>query len=126
MKLWVVLLLIVPSVLGATIHGTVYDFGLNKVSDAIVEIDTSPRQLVVAKNGSYSFDVPPGSYTLKAIHEKSDSEIVENISALSEGRYILDLILFPSLESEEALLEEELDVPLVEDVIEDKPVSQWL
>ncbi len=119
-------LLILPSVLGVTIHGTVYDFGLDRLSNAVVEIDTSPKQQMVAKNGTYSFTVPAGTYTLKARHEKSDAEVVENISAISEGDYVFDLILFPSLESEEALLEEELEVPMVEEIIEDRPVSQWL
>jgi len=123
---WVVWLLILPSVLGVTIHGTVYDFGLDRLSNAVVEIDTSPKQQMVAKNGTYSFTVPAGTYTLKARHEKSDAEVVENISAISEGDYVFDLILFPSLESEEALLEEELEVPMVEEIIEDRPVSQWL
>ena len=124
---WVwVLLLMLPSVLGATIHGTVYDFGLSKLNDAIVEIDTSPRQQMVTANGTYSFNVPPGSYTLKARHVKSDAEIAENISALSEGDYVLDLILFPSLESEEVLLEEELEILPVEEILEERPDVQWL
>lgn len=119
-------LLILPSVLGVTIHGTVYDFGLTKLTDSIVEIDTSPKQQMVAKNGTYSFSVPTGTYTLKASHKKSDSDVIENISALTEGNYVLDLILLPSLEGEEALLQEELEVPMVEDIIEEKPVAHWL
>ncbi len=115
-----------PSVLGVTIHGTVYDLGLNKLTNAIVEIDTTPKQQMVAKNGTYSFIVPAGSYILKAGHDKSDSEIVENITVPAEGSYVLDLILLPSLESEEALLEEEFEVPMVEEVVEERPVTQWL
>jgi len=123
---WVVWLLILPSVLGVTIHGTVYDFGLTRLTNTIVEIDTSPKQQMVAKNGTYSFSVPTGTYTLKARHEKSDADVIENVSALAEGDYVLDLILLPSLEGEEALLQEELEVPMVEDIIEEKPVTHWL
>ena len=123
---WVVLLLMLPSVLGVTIHGTVYDLGLNSLSNAIVEINSSPTQKMVAKNGTYAFSVPPGMYALKARHEKSDSEIAENISASGEGDYVLDLILLPSLESEEALLQEEQEVPMVEDIVEEKPATHWL
>jgi uncharacterized membrane protein len=115
-----------PSVLGVAIHGTVYDFGLNRLANTVVEINSSPRQLMVAKNGTYEFSVQPGMYELKARHDKSDAEIAENISALAEGDYVLDLILLPSLESEEMLLSEEPEVPMVEDVIQEKPVTHWL
>jgi len=124
--LWVVLLLMVPSVLAASIHGTVYDFGLNTLSNTVIEINTTPLQKMVAKNGTYAFNVPPGRYTLTARHDKSDSWIEENISATVEGDYVLDLILLPALEKDEALLEEEPEVPMVEDVIQDRPVTQWL
>ncbi len=115
-----------PSVFGVTIQGTVYDFGLSRLSNAVVEINSTPRQQMVASNGTYSFSVLPGSYTLKARHDKSDSEIAENITALSEGSYVLDLILLPSIEKEEKLLQEEIDVPMVEDVVQDRPVTHWL
>lgn len=116
-------LVLLPCVLGATIHGTVYDFGLNKVPYAFVEIDSSPRQFMVAVNGTYSFSVPPGDYVLRARDTKSDFEISENISARSEGDYVFDLILLPSFEEE--LLLEETEVPFVEDIVQDKPASQW-
>ncbi len=116
----------VPSVLGVTIHGTVYDFGLAKLTNAVVEINSIPRQQIVTTDGKYSFSVPPGAYTLRARHAKSDSDIEENITAISEGDYVLDLILLPSLETEEALLEEELEVPMVEEVVEERPVIQWI
>jgi uncharacterized membrane protein len=112
-----------PSVLGVTIHGTVYDFELNRLPDSVVEINTTPHQQMVAKNGTYSFTVPPGEYTLTARHEKSDSDTLENLSAAVEGDYVFDLILLPSLESEEAFLEEE---ELFEETIEKRPVTQWL
>ncbi len=118
--------MVLPAVYGATIYGTVYDFGLNTLSNAVIEINTTPHQQMVAKNGTYSFKVPAGKYTLYARHDKSDSEISENISASAEGEYVLDLILLPSLGQDEALLEEDPDVPLVEDVVQDRPATQWL
>ena len=113
-----------PSVLGVSIHGTVYDFGLNKLSNTVVEINSTPAQKIVASNGTYAFSVSPGSYTLKARHDKSDSETVEIILAMDEGEYVLDLILLPSIVNEEVLLEE-TEIPLVEDIVEDKPATQW-
>jgi len=119
---WVwVLLVLLPSVLGAVIHGTVYDFGLNKLPNSVVEIDTSPRQQMVAVGGTYSFSVPPGNYTLSARFK--DSDVDENISAVSDGDYVFDLILLPNVDE---LSVETPEVPLVEDVVQDVPVTSWL
>ncbi|MBN2112295.1 hypothetical protein JW707_04310 [Candidatus Woesearchaeota archaeon] len=93
----------------AQIYGTIYDLGLNEAKDVLVEINTKPKQQYVAKNGTYSFSVPLGDYVLSA---KRYSEAIlvstdeENVSIKSEGDYVLDLILFPSLEEEEQLLSE--------------------
>jgi len=123
---WVVLLLSLPSVMGVTIHGTVYDFGLDSLTDAVVEINTTPRQQMVTSQGTYLFKVPPGTYLLKARHPSSDSAITETIITKAEGDYVLDLILFPSLEAEEELLDEELKVEIIEEGLDEKPLGQWL
>ena len=94
-------LLLVNSVNAATIYGTIYDFSLKKVNNARVEIDTSPRQMIVAQNGTYSFNVPNGEYTIIArLMQKSSviASVQENITIKQEGSYILDLILFPDVE----------------------------
>lgn len=117
-------LLMLPSVLGVTIHGTVYDFGLSRLPDSVIEINSTPRQQVVAKDGSYSFSVPPGTYSLKARHEKSDSDVVENISAVADGDYVLDLILLPLLGGDEELVMEEPDI--MGEFVTEKPAVHWL
>ena len=123
---WVlVALLLLPVVQAATIYGSVYDFSLNTVRSAVVEINSSPGQVMVAKNGTYSFSVLPGQYVLKARDAKTDAEIEENIT-VAEGQYVLDLILLPALGQDESLLEDPEEVPDVESVIEDKPVTSWL
>lgn len=111
----------VPVVSAVTIQGTVYDFDLSVRTDAVVEINTTPHQKIVAKDGSFSFDVPRGRYVLKA--SAKDGRVEENISAMSEGTYRLDLILFPSVDEE--LLEEMPDVPEIEGVVQDRPASHW-
>lgn len=113
-----------PSVLGVTIHGTVYDFGLSRLPDSVIEINSTPRQQVVAKDGSYSFSVPTGTYSLKVRHEKSDSEVVENISATVEGDYVLDLILLPLLGGDEELVMEEPEI--MGEFVTEKPAVHWL
>lgn len=85
----------------ATIHGTVYNLELERVQNVIVEIDTQPNQQFIATNGSYSFNVPRGVYTLSAqILENGTvtDSTVEQISVQAEGSYVLDLLLFPDLE----------------------------
>jgi len=95
----------------AAVHGTVYDLSLKKVSNARVEINTLPKQVMVAQNGSYSFNAPNGFYTIKAqIAQKSAvlASVEENITIKQDGSYILDLILFPDVE--EGVDEINLDV----------------
>lgn len=112
MKWVLVFLLLAQSVLGATIYGTVYDFGLDRVDDSIVEINTSPRQQMVAKNGSYSFNVEEGSYAIKA--RFVDDFVIEEINVSGDGSFVLDLILFPDFE--EDVFEEDflIDEPITE------------
>ena len=86
----------------ATVYGTVYDLSLKKVGNARVEIDTNPKQFLVAQNGSYSFNVPDGIYTIKAqLVQKNEviASVEEDITISQEGSYVLDLILLPDVES---------------------------
>lgn len=106
LKLKVLIYMFIVAVLvglanAATIHGTVYDLSLKKMSNVRVEINTSPKQFLIAQNGSYSFNVPNGAYTIKAqLIQKSDviASVQENITIKQEGSYVLDLILFPDVE----------------------------
>ena len=85
----------------ATIYGTIYDLSLKKLSNARVEINTSPKQLLVAQNGTYSFSVPNGRYAVKAqLMQKNTviASVQENITINQDGSYVLDLILFPDVE----------------------------
>ena len=44
----------------ATVHGTVYDYNTFKPLDnAVVEVNSTPSQSIVAKYGVYSFDLIP-------------------------------------------------------------------
>ena len=49
----------------AAIHGTVYDLSLNKANNVKVEINTMPKQFMVAQNGTYLFIVYDRSPTVK-------------------------------------------------------------
>ena len=85
----------------ATIYGTVYDLSLKKIDNARVEINTTPKQFMIAQNGSYSFNVANGIYKIKAQLMQKGAAIAsvqENITIERDGSYVLDLILFPDVE----------------------------
>src|SRR3989344_5301959 len=92
---------LVSSANAASIHGIVYDLALKKVGNAMVEINTSPRQFMIAQNGSYAFNVANGNYVITAkLMEKNSviASVQENITIKQPGDYVLDLILFPDIE----------------------------
>ncbi|MBS3097240.1 hypothetical protein J4209_00425 [Candidatus Woesearchaeota archaeon] len=115
-------LLFVNIAYAATIYGEIYDISLDKVEGVIVEINTLPNQQYVSKNGTYAFNVPVGDYTIKAnyyLDNILESSTAERISVKTEGNFRLDLILFPSFEEENNLLNgTELDIA----IFEEKPV----
>ncbi len=96
----------------AKIQGQVYDFELNVLNNVKVEINTVPKQVLVAVDGSYSFDLSPGTYTITATYLKEDLKISEHMTIQDKGTYNLDLILLPNLDPEEEILDElsEIDI----------------
>ena len=105
----ILLILASSIVFAANIEGTIYDIELDSVQDAIIEIDTTPKQSFVSKNGTYSFDIPIGEYIITAKHEQGIAE--EKITIADEGKYTIDLILFPDFSEEVEILDEsDLDV----------------
>jgi len=111
---WGVLLLLLALIASpayaAVIHGTVYDLDLKTVSQAVVEISTVPKQMMVSRNGTYSFNVPQGNFVISANLSKLGISTSEEITVKQEGDYVIDLILFPDINEEESLMNESLDV----------------
>lgn len=102
----------------ATVHGTVYYwFTLEPLSDVIVEVNTTPRQVQVAIDGSYSFSLPEGNYTITASYWQDNVLLYyaeENLTILDiGGDYIVDLLAFPVFDDN--------DVPIDNDLIPDFP-----
>lgn len=89
------------SVSASSISGEVFDFSLDKVMSAKVEINSTPVQRQITEDGSFSFDIPPGNYLLKA-EEIVEGVVIasteENIEIPDQGDYNLDLLLFPLIE----------------------------
>ncbi|RLI80663.1 hypothetical protein DRP07_08930 [Archaeoglobales archaeon] len=101
LTLLVSLSLILASANAALIHGKVFSWEtLEPVNGVVVEINTTPVQKKVTENGSYAFEVPPGNYKLKAYFATKKSELYaeENVTIVEEGKYVIDLVLFPKLE----------------------------
>ncbi len=90
-------------VYAATIHGTVYDPSLEPI-DALVEINTVPKQFVVAVDGEYSFNVNIGSYVLRA--NTSEGRAVELIEIVEDGNYTIDMIIGLDIEDPIGFIDE--------------------
>ncbi len=89
----------------ATISGTVFEWhSLEPLPNAILEINTTPKQVQVAESGSYSFQAPPGDYNIIAEYFE-DSKLAyiarEEITIAQDGNFNLDIIMFPALGDED-------------------------
>ncbi len=94
------------------VSGAVFNIFLEELNSAIITIDTQPEQTIVSKDGTYSFTLSPGEYTLRAIYY-SDNDVYETeqkIEIKEKGNYNIDLILLPSLEKEDQE-NDEFDIP---------------
>jgi uncharacterized membrane protein len=81
---------------GATIYGSIFDKSLQRVFDVTVEVNSSPVQRQVAKQGMYSFGLYPGSYVLTATKEINGQVVMradEKILIHQEGTFVRDLFL---------------------------------
>jgi uncharacterized membrane protein len=112
----VVILLLFPQIsCGATIHGKTYEFStLEPMKDVRVEVylNSTLIQREVAENGEYSFDLSPGDYLIKAKYFRGsllDYYADENVTVI--GDTVLDLIMMPNLDIDEALFPPNITVP---------------
>ncbi len=106
-----ILLLVLLSTTGlsATIRGTVYNDNLDPESDVLINVNSTPLQKYLSKDGRYQFDLAPGSYVLQAT--KGGFTIAETIEIHQDEEFIIDLFLLPSLAEEDDLWQDtELDV----------------
>lgn len=121
-----VLLFCIQAVSAAKISGDVYDISLEKAIDIIIEIDTSPKQKIISKEGSYSFNVPLGNYTITAgryIDNLLEAYAAEDILIIEEGEYNVDLIIFPYIGDDENLIQEG-DISLPEILFEENDFAE--
>lgn len=96
----------------ATVHGAVYGWDTFKpLENAVVEVNSTPSQSMVAKYGLYSFDLVPGDYNITASYYQNSSVTYtasETIQIKDQGKYVRDLLLLP-IYSEELMGDSEVN-----------------
>ncbi len=115
MLIYIVALLLLTStaqaVNTATIHGAVYEwYTFEPIENAIIEVNSTPPQSIVARYGLYSFNLVSGNYLITAKYYKNNTltcSAEETITITDDGDYVLDLLLFPAY-SDELVNETEL------------------
>ena len=98
----VILILGMSFASATTLKGTIYTADLEPAANVLVEITTVPEQRFLARDGTYSFEVPPGNYTLTAL--KGDLSISDSVEIIHQGEFVYDIFLIPNLADEEDLL----------------------
>lgn len=87
----------------ATIHGATYAWDtLEPLNDTVISINSNPPQSVLAKNGTYSFELGPGDYVITARYYRNNTLIYLKETTLKieeEGNYVFDLLLYPVSEN---------------------------
>jgi uncharacterized membrane protein len=79
----------------ATIHGSIYNPSYSLVKDAKIEINTTPKQSQIAKDGLFFFYAPPGSYeiiTEKTYQGKVVYRSNKTIEIEKDGEYTIDIV----------------------------------
>ncbi|VVB94185.1 Uncharacterised protein [uncultured archaeon] len=89
----------------ATVYGTIYEWSDfdNPLKNTWVEVNSTPAQKVLATTGTYSFNLTPGSYLIKARYYHNDIleyTADEEIQIDKEGNFTHDLLLFPPTDFE--------------------------
>ncbi len=96
----VILMMLISNGESAIIEGKIYSWELEPLSKVIVEINTTPLQRIISEDGTYSFEVPNGTYEIRAYYfDEFELYCNETVRIEGNGIYKLDLILFPRLEN---------------------------
>ncbi len=102
----------------ATLHGTIYEWSdfEKPLKNAIVEVNSTPVQYMVATTGIYSFNLSTGNYLIRARYYRNnilEYTTEEEIRIDREGVFVHDLLLFPPTDTEYEYLR---DINLIGDI----------
>ncbi len=98
---FIIIILLITQVTAATLKGTIYNEQLQAEKDVLIQINTTPEQKYLSKDGSYTFEVSTGKYQL--IAKKASQEIKEEFNINQEGIFVYDLFLIPSFTDEDEI-----------------------
>lgn len=84
----------------ATVHGATYaQDTLEPLNDTLIDVNSTPPQSMVAKDGVYSFELVPGEYAITARYYRNNTLIYSKEATFKiegEGNYVFDLLLYPN------------------------------
>jgi len=85
------------------VHGVTYAWDtLEPINNTVIDVNSTPPQSIVAKNGTYSFELAPGDYTITASYHQNNILTYSKETTIKiedEGSYVLDLLLYPVSEN---------------------------
>jgi len=88
----------------ATINGGVYSWDtFEPLENALVEVNSTPSQSMVARYGLYSFELEPGDYLITASYYENSTLLKsaeKSIEVKGNGSYNVDLLLVPVFSTE--------------------------
>ncbi len=117
-KFFIFILLLISFSFSATIKGVVYLPDLSEANGSVLIINTTPEQIFVLKNASYSIEVPDGSYNISIFYEMNSVVLhdSENLVVEGNGTYNIDFILVPPIDEDIGDLNfDEFDFPITEE-----------
>jgi len=114
-------IILLNQVQAATVHGKVYGPDLTILKNAVVQLNTTPKQNMVATDGTYSFTLLPGNYTIEAFYATQGILLYdkEQVTLPRDGDYVVDIILFETPDLENVTLDEK-ELKMIEDLLKEK------
>ena len=95
--LLLMIMLVMPqAVKAATIHGGAYDGSFNLITNVQFNINTTPAQSHVSKNGLYFFFALPGTYEISAEKKYGNNTLYYTkkvVDITKDGEYNIDVVL---------------------------------
>ncbi len=93
---FLLVVLLLSAAEAAVVTGKLYDSRFEILKNTVVEINTFPKQTYVSKDGTYTFTLTSGRFTLTAFHKLNNGTILyasKQVLMPSAGTYKVDLIL---------------------------------